>query len=159
MVFKKLMLATLLSGVMVFSQAAVADVVKLKPQSFETQFDQTLSLNTQTQWVIFSTTKDGGNWVKEAFAQLNFNEATLASKQLLYVADIHKMPSFISKMFAIPKMRDYGFPIALDKEGEGTQDWPTQENAVNVYQLNQLEVIKTMHFANQSDLENFLKGI
>ncbi|BBP43363.1 hypothetical protein [Thiosulfativibrio zosterae] len=159
MVFKKLMYATLLSGAVLFSQTAIADALQLKPQSFETQFDQTLSLDAQTQWVIFSTTKDGGNWVKETFAKLEFNEATLDSKHLLYVADIHKMPSFISKMFAIPKMRDYGFPIALDKEGEGTQDWPTQENAVNVYQLNQLEVVKTLHFANQADLENFLKGI
>jgi hypothetical protein len=159
MVFKKLMFTAVLSGAVLFSQGALADSLQLKPQSFETQFDKTVSLSTQTQWVIFSTTKDGGNWVKESFAKLDFNEATLASKHLLYVADIHKMPSFISKMFAIPKMRDYGFPIALDKEGEGTQDWPTQEDAVNVYQLNQLEVVKTQHFANQADLEAFLKGL
>lgn len=159
MAFKKLMISTAMSGAIFFSGSVFAESVMLKAQTFETQFDKTVALNEQTSWLFFSTTKEGGNWVKETFTQLAWNEEVLSSKKILYVADIHRMPSFITKIIAIPNMRDYAFPIALDKEGDSTQAWPVQENAVNVYQLKQLEVVKTHHFENQADLEAFVKGL
>ncbi|KWS47309.1 hypothetical protein AL057_04070 [Pseudomonas amygdali pv. myricae] len=39
----------------------------------------------------------------------------LESCHTVFVADIQKMPS-ITKMFAIPKMRDYSYRIMLDRE-------------------------------------------
>lgn len=155
MVKKILATAGLTLSMLFASQAAMAQT--LSAHSFEDQWEKQQVLDNQVQWLVYSTHKDGGKWVKESLQELGWTD--LKSKQLLYVADISAMPSLITKFIAIPNMQDYPFPIALDTEGEVTADWPQQEEKVNVYRLNQLNIEEAKHLSSKEEVMAFLKSI
>lgn len=75
----------------------------------------------------------------------------LSSHRLLYVAEISKMPSLISRMFAIPKMKKLNYSIFLDKTGEVTKDWEKTPNGITVLSLNKGEYLKITHSLKSLD--------
>ncbi len=52
--------------------------------------------------------------------------------KLVFIADVSGMPSLITRLIAIPKMRGYGFPVWLDYEGEATEALPVKEGHVSM---------------------------
>jgi len=150
---KKWALALALSGVAAFAQAEQ----KLNPTVFMDQWDQPQSLTSDVQWVIFSTTKDGGNWVKTQLEEMGIEN--LKAKKWMYVADVSQMPSLITKFMAIPKMQDYKFSIALEREGDVTADWPKQEDAVNIYKLNALTIEEVHTLTTKESVAAFIDSI
>ncbi|MDG6777941.1 hypothetical protein QCB44_04385 [Thiomicrorhabdus sp. zzn3] len=151
------MLKKWLLSALLMSFSLLAHAQTLQAHTFEDQWKKPQVLNAQTQWVIFSSHKAGGEWVKNALSTLETTD--LAQKNWLYVADISAMPSLISKFVAIPKMQDYKFAIALEKEGEATKDWPKQDDKVSVYKLNALEVVDTTFLDSEEAVIDFLKSI
>ena len=128
----------------------------LQPLVCEDQFGEQRELNEQTQWLIFSYSMDGGNWVRDAFNELQINTSKMDEKNILYIADIHEMPRVISKMIALPRMRDYAFSIGLDTEGALTESWQRKEKMLTVYELKNLEVVQVTFY---SDFDSVLKRI
>ncbi|MEA3404464.1 MAG: hypothetical protein U9R28_01855 [Pseudomonadota bacterium] len=151
--FKKWMLAFVLLGFTAVVQAEQ----KLNATVFMDQWDQPQSLTPDVQWLIFSTTKDGGSWVKTQLEEMGIEN--LQAKNWMYVADISQMPSLITKFMAIPKMKNYKFSIALEKEGEATVDWPKQEDAVNIYKLNALTIEEVHSLTSKESVATFLNSI
>jgi hypothetical protein len=149
---KKLILSALLMSVSLLAQAQT-----LQAHSFEDQWGKPQALDAQTKWVIFSSHKAGGEWVKSALDSLQITD--LAERNALYVADISAMPGLISKFVAIPKMQDYPFAIALEKEGDFTQEWPKQDGKVSVYQLKALQVMDTTYLDSEAAVIDFLRSI
>ena len=129
----------------------------LAPAQFMDQWEQPQLLSGDTKLVIFTATKDTGNWVKSTLETLAIED--MAAKNWLYVADVSGMPSFITKFMAIPKMKNYKFPIALEREGDLTKNWPKQKDAVNVYQMNALTIEEAHTFTSEDEVVNFLKSI
>lgn len=129
----------------------------LTETTFESQFDdQKIVLNTQVQWVFFSASKNGSEIMRDAFEDLKVDEKWLLKNKAIYVADIHNMPSLIARFFALPKMRDYLYPIALDKEGDVTDKWLEKGEGVTIYQLNNLNTVKTTKLNDLKSLTKFL---
>ncbi len=149
---KKLCLAFLI----LFSSQTFA--LTMNETTFETQFeDQKLQLNKQIKWVFFSASKDGSEILRDAFKALEIDEKWLQKNKAIYVADIHGMPSLIAKFFALPKMRDYPYPIALDKEGSITKAWKNKAETVTVYKVENLEVMNQVTFESTEELIKFIK--
>lgn len=148
--FKKITLATLLMSSAWLVQAQPA----LPSAEFVDQFEKPQALNAATKLVIFSAGKSPGSWVKESLTQLNVTD--LNAMNWLYVADVSAMPSFITNMMAIPKMKDFSFAIALDKSGDVTRDWPRKDDQVAVYKINNLDIQEMVYFDNQEALTLFL---
>ena len=138
-----------------FIIVATAQAQSLSPQQFEDQFAEPISLDHNTKWLIFSHDKDGGDWVKQSLEGTGLSD--LASKNAIYVSDISKMPSIITKMFALPKMKKYAFKMALDKTGEATANWPKQASTVTLMQLNNLSVVEVIHANRTEQIEAFIK--
>ncbi|HEY9018055.1 hypothetical protein [Thiomicrospira sp.] len=131
-----------------------AESIKLSQQVFEDQHAENLSLSVTTQWLILSHDKQGGEWVRDALTELNIDN--LEARGGLYVADVSGMPAIITKWFALPKMQQYPFRIALDTSGELTADWPRQEATVTLIRLNGLEVIEQVKANNPEQVKAFL---
>jgi hypothetical protein len=102
---------------------------------------------------------DGNNWVRDALHFAEMTPEQMQKKKIIYVADVHKMPKLITRWVAIPRMKDYGFPIGLDKEGTITKDWKREENTVTVYHLDRLQIEKVQYFLDIDSLELFLNGL
>ena len=142
---------------MMFAFSAQAQT--MAKQSFEDQWEKPVELNAQTQWLVITQSKDAGKIVKESFESLELKD--LAQLNMLYLADISRMPGFITSMFAIPKMRDYGFQIGLiNEDGQLTALKLTSLDSekVSVVSLKNLEVVDTQLFEDNAAFKAFLQS-
>jgi len=154
---KKLLLSIIASA-MLLSQAAYAQT--LQSQQFNDQWDKPVELTEQTKWLVISQSKESGNTVKEAFDSLELKD--LKQHKIIYLADISAMPSLVTKLFALPKMRDYAFPMALIREeGElSAMQLPVKDlDSVAVIALDKLNVGEAKYFSDSKSLTEFLKSM
>ena len=156
--FKRSFVKTLAMLLLTFGMLNVAfadkTATELSAHVFKDQWDKPAKLDTTVQWVIFSHHKDGNEWVRDALNELGIKN--LAERHWLYVADISGMPSLITKIFALPKMRKYAFSIAISYDEENTENWPEKEDTVSVYKLNNLKIVEAKTFPSKMALEDFL---
>lgn len=135
---KALLLALTLLASM--SAQAVTLVVgdNLKAVELQDQHEQTLVVDQSTRIVLFSRGMKGGDIIKAALESLPQAEQP---EGLVYVADISGMPSLIAKFVAIPQMQELPFQIALDREGQVTQQWLGNKDTATVMHLQQLKIV------------------
>ena len=146
-----------LFAVLIMSLAFSAQAQTLTAQQFENQWEKPIELNADTQWVIVTQVKDAGKIVQATFSDLELSD--LAAHKLVYIADISGMPSFITNLFALPKMQDYTYPIALIKEDTQLAALnldDADKESVLVLKLNGLEVVASQAFKDQESFQNFL---
>ena len=124
--------------------------------TFIDQWDKEHRLNNDTRVIIYSHHKEGSTWVKQALTSLSID---LNKSHWLYVANISKMPSLITRFIALPKMRDYAFPIALVRDNSRVKTWPVENETVAIYQLNQLELKLIDHVSDEAALVVLLEKL
>lgn len=156
-IFATIVAVALNFGCFSFAYANETSTVQLTAHEFKNQWDKPAKLDASVQWVIFSHHRDGNEWVRDAFNELGITN--LERRHWLYVADISGMPSFVTKLFALPKMRKYDFPIALSDDEVNTQNWPEKEDTVSVYKLDNLKIVEAKTFPSKLSLEDFLMTI
>ena len=117
------------------------------------QFDKEHSLTKDVKKVIFAFSKPTGHIMK---LYLGVKKPDyLTSRDILFIADISGMPSMISKMFAIPDMKESKYPILLIKEKENAIRFRNedQKGAVMIISLEN-KIIKSVKFVtNDVDLK------
>jgi len=126
---------------------------ELAPFTFKDQFEKDHSLTKEVKKVVFAFSNATGKLMK-MYVSLQ-PKGYLSSRKILYIADISGMPSMISKMFAIPAMKDDGFPILLIKEKENAIRFRNedQKGAVMIINLEN-KIIKSVKFVtNEADLK------
>ena len=76
---------------------------------------------------------DAGRIAKAVLA--DHTAATLAERGAVYVADISKMPGFVSRLMAIPRMRRRPYPVLLDRDALTVHRFPLAEGRVTAVHL------------------------
>lgn len=76
--------------------------------------------------------------------------------EVVYLANISRMPSIISQLVAVPAMRDYPYPVWLDWGGEASLGLPVREDQVTVLSLDRQSIVRADYFANTAELSGFL---
>ena len=87
----------------------------------------------------------------------NFANEFLKSKEIdfltkhnsLFIADISSMPSFVTKLFALPKMRKYNYNVLLIYD-EDEKRFIKKEGKLTVYKIDN-GVIKSINFINSQE--------
>jgi len=147
-----LLLALLLANGAAAAPYAVGDT--MEPLSLEDQHDDKRSLDGSVQVVLFSRDMDGGDLLEDALA--NTPKGFLDEKHALYVADIHGMPSFVARMFAIPSMRKRPYSMLLDREGEVTARFPSEEGKATLLFLDDLDIQRVFYAASPNQIREAL---
>ncbi|MNH40051.1 hypothetical protein D3C79_1013080 [compost metagenome] len=75
----------------------------------------------------------------------------------MFVADIQRMPALISRLFAIPAMRDYSYRVVLDREGSVATRYAGAEDKVLWLQLDKGQVVSQREFATAEELRQALE--
>ncbi|MNG19799.1 hypothetical protein D3C84_1039970 [compost metagenome] len=83
----------------------------------------------------------------------------LEARDAVFVADIQRMPALISKLFAIPAMRDYSYRVVLDRDGKVVARYPGAEDKVLWIQLEQGVVAGQKEYASAEALATALKAL
>ena len=130
---------------------------KLAPWTLLDQHDQAYSLNDQTHTLLVARNMDGAKLVKAALADQP--KGYLEARNTVFVADIQRMPALISKLFAIPAMRDYSYRVLLDREGTVATRYAGAEDKVLWLQLDKGQVVATHEYESADALRQALEQV
>jgi len=88
------------------------------PFTLSDQHDRPHEVGSDVRLVLVSYDMNGGALVREA---LDGEPAdTLMKVGAVYVANVARMPGFVTRMFALPRMRRRPYPVLLDRDGRAT---------------------------------------
>ena len=122
--------------------------------SLPDQFDKIHTVNGEIKTIVVSFEKATG---KEVNTFLSLKKPDfLQQHQAVFIANISGMPSIITKMFALPKMRDYKHNILLIYDENDTR-FLQKEGMSPIYTLEN-GVVKNVHYvSNAQELEEAFK--
>lgn len=126
----------------------------LKAVTLPDQFETQTALDESTKWLVFSAEKDVSDQVNKAFEEMKITDIKFLNG--IYVSDISKMPSMVTSMFALPKMKKYPFKIVLDQDGAPTSTWPKEKGKATLLVLKNLEIVSTQYESLSDGIKKFI---
>jgi len=97
------------------------------------QHDKAYKLAADTRQILFAADNGGASLV---MAELDRRGAAwLAETRRAYLADIHKMPGLVTRLFAMPKLREKTYPIGLGREADDLAMFPRRKDCVSLLTL------------------------
>ena len=109
------------------------------------QFDQPVLIDSNTQWIVFSQEKAVNAFVSDYMSEQGAQQ--IRQRGIVYVADISGMPSLVTRMFALPKMRKLSFPIGLARDSKTLANIPRRAGAATILRVHS-GVVQNIIFAN-----------
>lgn len=140
---------------MVLASLAVAQESPAIGWTLLDQFDKPYTATTGLRVLLVAHDMAGSKLVKAALAERP--AGYLEAHNAAFVADVSRMPAPISKLFAIPAMRDYSYRVLLDREPRVANRFPAQADAVTWLQLEQGEVVSTHQLDSAEALRQALE--
>jgi hypothetical protein len=128
---------------------------RLAPWTLLDQFDKPYTFNEQTQTLLVARSMDAAKLVNGALQDKP--EGFLEARKTVFVADIHKMPALISKMFAVPGMRAYSYRIMLDRDARVVPRYDGDIDKVLWLQVQNGRLVKRQQFSSSDELRAALE--
>ncbi|ASJ24418.1 hypothetical protein LH462_04455 [Laribacter hongkongensis] len=147
--YRRLLLSALLCLPVMLQAAPLAKGSTLPPITLEDQHGTPYILGPDTRLLVFTSEKATSAFVNEAFKG---EQARLKAPQVIHVSDISAMPGVITRMFALPKLRDLPFTVALAYKETSVADLPRQAGAATVMRLQNGRVESIAYARNTQDL-------
>ncbi len=91
--------------------AALAVGQAFPTRAVKDQHDKPVALPGQAKVIIYANSKAADEWINPVLAQ--FGAEALSAHQVDYVSDISRMPGLISRMIALPQLRERSYPVVL----------------------------------------------
>jgi hypothetical protein len=133
---KKLLLIGTLLTLSVFAEFNVGDTF---PKTvLDDQFKKSMEVENSDKLVIMAFEKDTSIGIS-TFLKAQSKDF-MAKKQMKYISDISSMPSFVTSMFALPKMKKYPFSVMLIEDEFGKQ-FNRKDAKVTLYKLKNRKII------------------
>lgn len=155
--FRKIILLTLLClGLNTAAVATEAETAQLQTGdaipaiTLQDQFDKPLSMAADAQTLLFVIEKPASDLVNDYL--MKQDKGFLASKKAYFIADISGMPSVITKMFALPKMRERPYSTLLAYDAEEVAFMPREKNKVTVVKVSGGKVESVQHVDSEAAL-------
>lgn len=121
------------------------------------QFDKPYTADADLQVMLIARDMAASKLVKAA---LDGKPAGyLEARRVVFVADISRMPTPISTMFAVPAMRDYTYRVLLDREPRVASRFDTRADSVTWLQLEHGKVIARHSYDSADALRQALEQV
>lgn len=117
------------------------------------QHERQVSIDASTRFVVFAADKAASDIVTDA---LRPHPSIFAERRLVYIADISAMPALVTRMFALPKMRDLPFPVGLVRNSEITSHLPRKPKEVTLIVLENQRVQTIEYLPDAASLRRSL---
>jgi hypothetical protein len=148
---KKLLWISLLFSSVVFASFKVGD--RLPNIVLQDQFGKTMKVDADDKLLLLTFEKEVA--IKTADLLKTKPKGYMETHHIKYISDISKMPSFITSMFALPKMKKYPFSVMLIENDLGS-DFAKKEGKVTVYKLKK-QKITSIQFVEPKRLASMLQ--
>ena len=119
------------------------------------QHDQTVAISEQTNLILFAAGKSTSALMSKTLEDLP--PTTLKDKKALYVADISGMPSFITKIVAIPKMQKRPYTIAILRDEAQSKRFPQKDDAITIIKLKSGKITDITFVTTQEEITKALQ--
>ena len=141
-----------LSALFLFTTAQAAELLAigstLPNLKLTSQHDKPAIIDAQTTRIIFSADKQTSSMVTDL---LDTKPASyLTDTHSVYLADIHKMPSLISKFVAIPQLKERPYEIILGREEADMAMFPREKGCLTLLTVS-AQKIDTIQFICRED--------
>jgi hypothetical protein len=97
------------------------------------QHEKPVAIAPDTRLIFFTAEMDGSRLMTNALATLP--ATSLKDRKAVYIADISGMPGLVSSVFAVPKMRQEAYSVALIRDAKDTASLPRKLGAVTVLKV------------------------
>jgi len=151
---KKILFALGLS--LTFLSATALEVNKSTLKEFnsfeyETPLGRQMKISKKTELIIVAFEKDTGKLVNSYLKEQD--PFYMPKRHVVYIADIHNMPSIITNMFALPKLQKYKHPIYLHYDEEFEKFVPNEEEKVTLIRFGDGIVISVEYITTAEELK------
>ena len=133
-----------------------SDVSTLNRYAYESPHGKALKISNLTKTIIVSFEKDTGKLVNEYLN--NKYPPYMFKHNAVFIADINEMPSIITKLFALPKMRKYKHTIYLHNTEEFAKFVPSKEEKITVIKLQNGKVKSISFISTEAELKSALEN-
>ncbi len=150
--FRSLLSAVLLVVAQTPFAATVLGVGDFLPVlALKDQHDKPAGIPSTTRRVLFAADNSGGQKATALIDRLGAQ--WLSETGTVYLADIHRMPSLIASMFALPQLRDKPYPIVLGREEADLAMFPRKKECVTLIQVSQGALSAAAFACSEEDLQ------
>ncbi len=148
---KRTLLALCLAGPLWALAGPVEPGRPLPALSLQNQHDQAWRIAPDTRLVLFAAGRKASNLVLGVLAPQP--KGFLAGRHAVYLADMSKMPGFITRTFAMPSLREQNFEVGVSMDDQTLAGWPRQDDAVTLIRLEQGRVVSHEYLTTEAQLK------
>ena len=118
------------------------------------QFGDQHSIKKSDKLVLISFEREVSDAVHEFLNQQH--KSFLPENNTRYISDISAMPGIITRMFALPKMREYNYTLMLNSKENFKERFNVQTMKLTVYKLN-AGTIESIEFIDGNAVSRLFK--
>ena len=123
----------------------------LQKFEYETQHEKEITIPDNVETIIISHEKDTSAMINKF---LDSKEKDFLEKNhTVFIADISKMPSLITSLFALPKMQKYKHTIYLQYSDEFVKFIPAVDGKVTVLTIQNAQVSNISYITTVKELQ------
>lgn len=150
--FRKLILSILLSTLVYSSSLKLND--KISNFSLTDQFDRIHTITSDVSTIVITFEKETLNSVNDFLSKKERD--FLEKNNAIFIANISCLPNIFTRMFTLPKLRDYKYSILLIYDEKSAKFFEV-ENKITVYSIEN-GIVKNIRYLNSIfELEEILK--
>ena len=123
--------------------------------SLKDQFDKPWQITPGTRLVMFAAGRKASTLAQVVLQSLPKDQLT--RRQAVYLADMSKMPGFITRTFALPALKEMPYAIGVSLDEATLANWPRQPDAVTLIELEQGLVKRINYTAVEAELRTALE--
>ena len=118
------------------------------------QHGQPLLIESDTTLILYSNSRKASSLVQAVLA--GQPAGFLASRRAVYLANLSRMPAFITRTLALPALREMPFRMGVVLDEGLTENWPAQDGAVTLIEINDHLVEAISHVRSEPELRRAL---
>ena len=150
--FRKLILSILFSTLAYSSSLKLND--KISNFSLTDQFDRIHTITSDVSTIVITFEKETLNSVNDFLSKKERD--FLEKNNAIFIANISCLPNIFTRMFTLPKLRDYKYSILLIYDEKSAKFFEV-ENKITVYSIEN-GIVKDIKYLNSIfELEEILK--
>jgi hypothetical protein len=124
---------------------------QLNNYKYETPQGRQMKIPKSTQLLVIAFEKDTGALVNDYLATMD--PFYMPKHRAVFIADINKMPSIITKMFALPKMQKYKHLVYLHYEEQFQNFVPHREEKITLARIKEGKVESISYISTKEELK------
>ena len=149
----KILMTTLLLMSTLFAEIKVGEA--FPKLTLVDQFDEKTEVKTKgSTTLLLSFEKDVSSDIKKYIATKE--KGFLVANNIMYISDISSMPSFITSMFAVPKMKKFTFKVSLIYDEKEASSISREKGKATLVRLKDNRIQKVTFIAPK-ELDSMLK--